>query len=40
MPAPAYDIVIMDTAPISVVSDPISLVHQVDGVLIIVPARS
>jgi capsular exopolysaccharide synthesis family protein len=30
-----YDIVIIDTPPIGVVSDPIPLVHQVDGVLII-----
>jgi succinoglycan biosynthesis transport protein ExoP len=30
-----YDIVIIDTPPIGVVSDPISLVHQVDGVVVI-----
>jgi capsular exopolysaccharide synthesis family protein len=30
-----YDIVIIDTPPIGVVSDAISLVHQVDGVLVI-----
>jgi succinoglycan biosynthesis transport protein ExoP len=30
-----YDIVIIDTPPIGVVSDPISLVHQVDGVLVV-----
>ncbi len=33
--ASVYDVVIVDTPPIGVVSDPISLVHQVDGVLII-----
>jgi succinoglycan biosynthesis transport protein ExoP len=30
-----YDLVIIDTPPIGVVSDPISLVHQVDGVIVI-----
>jgi len=30
-----YDVVIIDTPPIGVVSDPIPLVHQVDGVLVI-----
>jgi capsular exopolysaccharide synthesis family protein len=30
-----YDIVIIDTPPIGIVSDPIPLVHQVDGVLVI-----
>jgi succinoglycan biosynthesis transport protein ExoP len=30
-----YDMVIIDTPPIGVVSDPIALVHQVDGLLVI-----
>jgi Mrp family chromosome partitioning ATPase len=30
-----YDIVIIDTPPIGVVSDAIPLVHQVDGLLVI-----
>ncbi len=30
-----YDLVIIDTPPIGVVSDPIALVHQVDGVVIV-----
>lgn len=30
-----YDLVIIDTPPIGVVSDPIGLVHQVDGVVIV-----
>jgi len=30
-----YDLVIIDTPPIGVVSDPISLVHQVDGVVVV-----
>jgi polysaccharide biosynthesis transport protein len=33
--ASIYDVVIIDTPPIGVVSDPIPLVHQVDGVLVI-----
>jgi non-specific protein-tyrosine kinase len=30
-----YDLVILDTPPIGVVSDPVSLVHRVDGVLVV-----
>lgn len=30
-----YDIVIIDTPPVGLISDPISLLHQVDGVLVI-----
>jgi succinoglycan biosynthesis transport protein ExoP len=30
-----YDLVIIDTPPIGLISDPISLVHQVDGLLVI-----
>jgi succinoglycan biosynthesis transport protein ExoP len=30
-----YDLIIVDTPPIGVVSDPISLVHQVDGVVLV-----
>jgi capsular exopolysaccharide synthesis family protein len=33
--ATIYDIIIIDTPPIGVVSDPIPLVHQVDGVLVV-----
>jgi polysaccharide biosynthesis transport protein len=30
-----YDLVVIDTPPIGVVSDPIPLVHQVDGVIVV-----
>lgn len=30
-----YDLIIIDTPPIGVVSDPIALVHQVDGVIVV-----
>jgi succinoglycan biosynthesis transport protein ExoP len=30
-----YDLVIIDTPPVGLISDPISLLHQVDGVLVI-----
>ncbi len=30
-----YDLVILDTPPIGLVSDPVSLIHRVDGVLVV-----
>ena len=33
--ASVYDVVIIDTTPIGIISDAISLVHQVDGVVVV-----